>query len=116
MKETICWNCQKATGKCSWSAEGKKIKGWKATPTKIKSATAHHIDIDSFIVHKCPLFLKDDPKVRRVLSKELAQIFSYSRSNISKMETDKILNKASLKGIKLFAEQVKSKRYFYTKN
>ena len=58
--QSLCWDCKKAIGECSWSEEFKPVKGWDATPTVIKSS-AHNIDpfVDSFIVHSCPLFDMD---------------------------------------------------------
>lgn len=54
-QETLCWSCKKACGKCSWSKSFKPVKGWKATPTKIRNGSGM---IDSFFIHECPLFVK----------------------------------------------------------
>lgn len=55
--ETLCWGCEKAGGKCSWSKDFTPVEGWKAEPTKIKSDN-HSKDrfCDSFDVYECPEF------------------------------------------------------------
>lgn len=58
-KDTICWDCKKATGFCSWSEKFIPVEGWKATPTIVKIANNYGKNKtfdDSFIVHECPLF------------------------------------------------------------
>jgi hypothetical protein len=58
-KDTICWNCKRATGFCSWSEKFIPVKGWKATPTIIKIANRYGKNKtydNSFLVHECPLF------------------------------------------------------------
>ena len=68
-KETICWDCQNYS-RCSW-ARGIPVKGWKATPTKIKNVTDGRLRVvDSFLVEACPHFKAD--KKRRVLVKDIA--------------------------------------------
>ena len=57
--DTICWDCKRATGFCSWSEKFIPVEGWKATPTKVKIVNrqnGENIFTDSFIVHECPLF------------------------------------------------------------
>ena len=65
-KATLCWDCQLANGRCSWSDEFKPVKGWNATPTQIKSS-AHNVYpiVHSYVVHDCPLFLRDEPRKPR---------------------------------------------------
>jgi hypothetical protein len=58
--ETICVNCKKATGGCSWSKKFEPVDGWNAIPTKIKTGYKYggkipHI-VDSFDVYECPEF------------------------------------------------------------
>ena len=59
---TLCWDCDKACGKCSWSKELKPVKGWKAVPTKVKNGfttfkgTKNFSIVDSFDVYDCPEF------------------------------------------------------------
>ena len=55
---TLCWECAKAGGLCSWSKNFTPVDGWTAVPTKIvasqygdKSNT-----IDSYDVYACPEF------------------------------------------------------------
>lgn len=59
---TLCWDCEKACGKCSWSREFKPIKGWRAIPTQIYQYTTlkrgkhYRYSTDSFDVYECPEF------------------------------------------------------------
>ena len=53
--DTLCWQCEKAGGKCSWSKDFTPVEGWKAVPTKVKAAERKGY-IDSFDVYECPEF------------------------------------------------------------
>lgn len=59
-KTTICWTCQNATGGCSWSRCLKPVEGWKAKKMKIKGNFYTREKVDSFIVEKCPEYIKDN--------------------------------------------------------
>lgn len=61
-KSTLCWDCAKAIGQCSWSNYNtrKPVKGWTATPTIIHQS--HMTDVHSFNVTACPEFIKDPPR------------------------------------------------------
>lgn len=56
VSNTLCWDCKKATGgaDCPWANEFKPVEGWDATPTKMKMNGTR--SVDSYDVHKCPLF------------------------------------------------------------
>ena len=60
--ETLCWGCEKACGRCSWSRKFVPVQGWKAEPTKIyqytmrKNGKNHLYHTDSFDVYECPEF------------------------------------------------------------
>ena len=58
-KTTLCWDCQKATGKCSWSEKLIPVEGWTAEPTYTASSDMH-----SYRVIECPEFVRDKPKKR----------------------------------------------------
>lgn len=49
---TLCWDCAKAIGDCSWSRSLIPVKGWKAIPTFNGCPT-------SYIVRECPEFVRD---------------------------------------------------------
>ena len=51
-KDTLCWECARAYGLCSWSKFFLPVEGWEATPTQNKRTT-------SFRVHSCPLLIKE---------------------------------------------------------
>lgn len=43
--DTLCWCCKYSTGKCSWSAHGEPIDGWKVIENE-----------NGFQVKSCPKF------------------------------------------------------------
>lgn len=59
--DSICWDCKKATGFCSWSREFKPVEGWEADKTLItgQGCDGRQIIVDSYCVHQCPLFVHD---------------------------------------------------------
>lgn len=58
-KGTLCWTCANACGKCSWSKGFKKVKGWTAKRTIIKSNETSLIpEIKSYMVLNCPKYQK----------------------------------------------------------
>ncbi len=69
--QTICWDCKNAYGGCSWSEYKvqQPVEGWKATPKLLDGNGQRIQPIQSYIVHECPLFEKDDtyykPKKRK---------------------------------------------------
>lgn len=63
---TKCWDCALATGSvdiddagrgCPWARRLRPVPGWEATETKIRFSTK--MRASSFIVHECPLFIRD---------------------------------------------------------
>jgi hypothetical protein len=57
---TLCWDCAKATGGCSWSKNHLPMKGWTATATQVNQTFRKGGDptaVSSYIVHKCPEFV-----------------------------------------------------------
>ncbi len=59
---SICWDCQKAIGKCSWSDydEQSPVKGWEAEKTVIKGGYKNMEY--SYRVISCPEFVRDIPR------------------------------------------------------
>lgn len=57
MEHTICWDCKKATGRCSWSEKLEPVKGWNAEPTVRHEF--HEREMRSFLVRACPEFEAD---------------------------------------------------------
>ena len=54
VKESICWDCKKAVGRCTWSANGVPVKGWEVEETYRKS---YGRDLEvSYTVINCPKF------------------------------------------------------------
>lgn len=54
---TLCWDCRKACGGCSWSEEHLPVPGWTALETKIRMKA--DVFEPSFIVIACPEFDRD---------------------------------------------------------
>lgn len=57
----LCWECEKAGGKCSWSRSFIPVPGWNAKPTRVLSYTMGNGEkvkyyIDSYEIHDCPEF------------------------------------------------------------
>lgn len=53
---TLCWDCARACGYCSWSSRLKPVKGWVAEKT---SKETHGSISSSYIVYECPDFVRD---------------------------------------------------------
>lgn len=55
-KNTLCWDCAKNGGLCSWSENFTPVEGWEAVPTKIQAYGHADGVIDSYKVISCPEF------------------------------------------------------------
>lgn len=58
---TICWNCDKCGGGCSWSHDLTPVKGWEVDEDY---TLFHGKKEDSYIVKECPLFEKRNSKIK----------------------------------------------------
>ena len=71
---TICWNCAKSTGNCSWSREFTPIDGWKAKKTILNLGYSAYSGrpkkAASYIVKKCPEFEPDKPRTQACIVEE----------------------------------------------
>ena len=58
---TICWDCRKACGDCSWSDHWKHepVPGWTAIQVPIKMNGEYST---TFVVKACPEFDPDPPR------------------------------------------------------
>lgn len=71
-KDTICWGCQNACGRCPWSEKhAKPVNGWDAISTKVKMFSTRNGNsvgnmVNSFIVLACPLYVPDPPRMEVV--------------------------------------------------
>ena len=109
MKETICWDCRRATGFCAWSKSFKAVKGWKAVPTKIQRVTPPYDTIDSYLVIECPLF---EPETKKhVPQDELATMLglSYVRDHSDGF----IVARGKQMGLNITVSHTKTRRHFY---
>lgn len=62
-QQTLCWDCENATGGCSWADHNDHtpVKGWDAIPTRIKVHNpSQNAEIStSYIVLDCPEFIRN---------------------------------------------------------
>ena len=78
-KTQLCWTCARACGGCSWSAEFKPVRGWKAKKTILyndRGAYNSHT-VKSYNIKECPMY-KPDTQTKR---KRKAQKFVKKREN-----------------------------------
>lgn len=56
MKDTLCWDCEKAVGgsDCPWANKLEPVEGWEAISTTVKMTPGR--GVESFVVKKCPMF------------------------------------------------------------
>lgn len=52
-RDQLCWYCQNAIGKCSWSHDFTPIPGWTAIPDTVGEKLTYRI-------YRCPLFKEDN--------------------------------------------------------
>ena len=81
---TLCWDCDKACGRCSWSKNFKPVEGWQAVPTKIFQYTTGQgrkriaYYTDSFDVYECPEFeplkIKNEEEFMNILKRNIGRI------------------------------------------
>ncbi len=67
-KFTLCWDCKKATGGCSWSNKLRPVKGWTAQEVKPTSSKPY----TTYLVEQCPEFKRDayNSGLKRINNKE----------------------------------------------
>lgn len=76
---TLCWDCEKACGRCSWSKSFTPVEGWNAKPTEVRADkySANQL-IDSFIVYECPEFeplkLTDERELFNLIKRNIGKI------------------------------------------
>lgn len=58
---SLCWQCKRAYGLCSWSENFEPVEGWDAEPTIIMGGKREPA-VQSYDVKKCPLFIQDRVK------------------------------------------------------
>lgn len=111
-KVTICWNCANACGGCSWSKRLKEVEGWEATPTKVYQKKGEYID--SYIVHKCPLFKKDENSYAEIKTQEeIAKMLKVSSETIRRMASQEIIELFEQQNIRLDIHIENGMRRFY---
>lgn len=57
---TLCWDCARACGGCSWSKKLIPMEGWEVAETEIRAQRGDRIVIQqTYRVIACPGFLRD---------------------------------------------------------
>ena len=70
---TLCWDCARAYGTCSWSRKLEPVKGWEAAETIIRARTQYgNNPITSYCVTYCPEFVRDAVQKGLVRYEEIA--------------------------------------------
>lgn len=63
---TLCWDCRRACGGCSWVDESIPVPGWDAD---LKPIRADHMKnalmVESYFVRRCPEFVPDGAERRK---------------------------------------------------
>ena len=95
---TICWSCKRAYGECSWSKEYKEVDGWTAQETFLKGYNKDGTigKIKSYIVTKCPQYVKEEPREPQYhppTIQELCDMFNVSHRTIFRWLQDGIISR-----------------------
>ena len=97
-KDTLCWHCKKACGKCSWSdGTFTPVKNWKAKPTLIPYQDKN---LSSYLVHSCPEF-EDDLTIEKMTTETLAKLMGISKRELFRKYTalEREILKEKYKGV-----------------
>ena len=95
MDETICWECKKATGGCSWSKKkAKPVDGWEADSTIVKG---DGYTFPSYLVKQCPEYAQDDKRI--LPTEKIAEILGVCRTTINKRPKSDTVERLAAKGI-----------------
>lgn len=72
-KSTLCWDCKRATGLCSWSRyhSPAPVPGWIAQDTSFREKIGGMYYMrQRYCVLDCPLFIPDDDSDREYVDDE----------------------------------------------
>lgn len=62
-KTNICFSCQKACGKCSWSRNFTPVPGWTAKKVMLKVSNYYKKRIiETYHITACPEYVPDPPR------------------------------------------------------
>ena len=112
----LCWKCDKATGGCSWAHNGTPVKGWTAKPTVIRDDTdINGSIIKSFRIIKCPLFVPENRKTKRITLEQLSKILGVSHRKIGRMDDASLIAEVEQKGLHLIIERENYRAFYITK-
>lgn len=95
-KPSICIDCEKSCGLCSWSSRLIPVVGWTAKP--VKKLVSIDTLVDSFQVDECPLFTPADREEeinqRPWTPQEKAQLKSMMRQRCRRKDIAVVLNRS----------------------
>lgn len=65
---TLCWECARAYGGCSWSAKFEPVRGWRAEKmSRVRRRCGAEEEWESYDVLECPEFEQEDRmKMKRI--------------------------------------------------
>jgi len=114
-KSTLCWTCQNGyANKCPWMTDFTPVEGWEAEKTVIMDNIRE--PIDSYLVIKCPMYVKENIKDNNsnfCNYKNIQSIIKNKKLNKKLSEKDRyFLNELYLIGLKRFENEFKTSRYF----
>ena len=68
----LCLKCERYNGKCSWSKDGKPIKGWVATEVEL---TTENTEEKFYVVSECPKFKPREEDYKHIEEEEQDGLF-----------------------------------------
>lgn len=93
---TLCWQCRKATGGCTWADELKPVEDWEAEATVIKGDGYTE---NSYHVKSCPEF---EPDKRQIITLErVAEMIGVSERTVYRWNVNDITERAKQRGYNL---------------
>ncbi len=117
--EQLCWDCQRATGGCCWSAFARPIKGWTAEKTQIPNGCADEF-IDSYLISACPHFKKDEKRApvivlgERISLNTLGEILGKRGQQLKFFSDENLIKLARKKGVEIKVSYGKNRSVFVT--
>lgn len=110
-KSTLCWTCQNGyANKCPWMTDFTPVEGWEAEKTVIRDNIRE--PIDSYLVIKCPMYVKENIKENKTYLSNYKNIQGILKNKKLSEKDRYFLNELYLIGLKRFEKEFKTSRYF----
>lgn len=95
-EKQLCWGCQNAIGKCSWSRELKPVDGW----------VAEEHPKGRYEIYSCPQFIPDEK--REISARDLQQLIGRTAESMNKLKDRQLINIVKMRGYNLTIENPKT--------